>query len=153
MEQDVSLHASRDSNLVDLLLARSAPDSIDATAIAFTHLEDGETVDDTITFVELDLRVRTLAARLQRMIATRDRVLLVYPPGIDYIVAFFACAYAGAIAVPALPPTNARTLPRLHGIADDCTPRIALAPAKVVARMEALQENESVDDTLTRLEW
>ena len=94
----MSPQASRDSNLVDLLIARSAPDSIDRTAIAFTHLEDGERVDDTITFAELDLRARTLAARLQCEIAPRDRVLLVYPPGIDYIVAFFACAYAGAIA-------------------------------------------------------
>jgi acyl-CoA synthetase (AMP-forming)/AMP-acid ligase II len=31
-------------------------------------------------------------------------VSLLYPPGIDYIAAFFGCLYAGVIVVPACPP-------------------------------------------------
>lgn len=33
-----------------------------------------------------------------------DRVLLVYPPGLEFIVAFLACLRAGAVAVPVYPP-------------------------------------------------
>eukprot|EP00939_MAST-03C_sp_MAST-3C-sp1_P001284 g1284.t1 len=33
-----------------------------------------------------------------------DRVLLVYPPSIDFMIAFFACLIAGIIAVPVYPP-------------------------------------------------
>ena len=36
------------------------------------------------------------------------RVLLVYPPSLDFIVAFLACLKAGLIAVPCFPPDPKR---------------------------------------------
>ena len=30
--------------------------------------------------------------------------MLLYPPGLDYIAAFYGCLYAGVTAVPAYPP-------------------------------------------------
>ena len=33
-----------------------------------------------------------------------DRALLVFPPSLDFIVAFYACLRAGVIAVPVFPP-------------------------------------------------
>ncbi len=35
-----------------------------------------------------------------------DRVLLVYPPSLDFIVAFIACLRASIVAVPVFPPGN-----------------------------------------------
>ena len=61
--------------------------------------------------------------------APGERALLIYPPGLDYIAAFFGCLYAGVIAVPAYPPNPAqlkRTLPRLGMIAHDARPSVAL---------------------------
>ena len=43
-----------------------------------------------------------------------DRVLLLVPPGLDYVAAFFGCLYAGAVAVPAYPPNPRRADPRAN---------------------------------------
>src|SRR5262245_48222411 len=51
------------------------------------------------------------------------RVLLVYPPGLELVVAFFACARLGAIPVPVAPvrtvDRDAGTA-RLDAVAKDC---------------------------------
>ena len=61
--------------------------------------------------------------------------MLLYPPGLDFIPAFFGCLYAGVIAVPAYPPQPSqasRTLPRLLSIVADADVAIVLANASVV---------------------
>src|SRR5690606_27915183 len=99
------------STLVELLQYRALEDSGTAHRSAFSYLPDGDNLSESITFAELDRRARQIAIHLQTHSQPRDRVLLVYPPCLDYIAAFFGCLYAGVIAVPALPPANARTLP------------------------------------------
>lgn len=103
-----------------VLLARRASD--EPTRLAYSFLGDGERETARLTFGELDRRARDIAARLQADGCTGSRVLLLYPPGLDYIEAFFGCLYAGAIAVPAYPPDPARlsrSLPRLDAISRD----------------------------------
>ncbi|HET8932586.1 MAG TPA: aminotransferase class III-fold pyridoxal phosphate-dependent enzyme [Polyangiales bacterium] len=83
-----------------------------------------------ITFAELDLRARAIAAVLSARDARGRTVLLLYPSGLDYIAAFFGCLYAGAIAVPAYPPDPRRldkTLPRVIAIAQDCGAQLVLS--------------------------
>src|SRR2546425_10541712 len=101
------------SNLVELLRWRGTSSPSDRPG--FTFLADGEAQALTMTYAELDLRARAIAAHLQRLDAHGKHVLLLYPPGLDYVSAFFGCLYAGAVAVPAYPPDPARlnrTLPR-----------------------------------------
>ncbi|OON24286.1 hypothetical protein BI372_03515 [Acinetobacter pittii] len=71
-------------------------------------------------------RPKKIAANIQKKVEKGDRVLLVYQPSIDYIIAFISCIYAGVIAVPALSPTNPRMLPRLKGIILDSSPSLIL---------------------------
>jgi acyl-CoA synthetase (AMP-forming)/AMP-acid ligase II len=64
-----------------------------------------------------------------------DRALLLYPPGLEFIPAFFGCLYSGVIAVPAYPPQPSqasRTLPRLLSIVADADVAIVLANSNVV---------------------
>lgn len=72
--------------------------------LAYTFWPDGEKEHAILTYGELDRRARAGAALLQSLGATGERVLLLYPPGLDFIAAFFACLYAGAVAVPVYPP-------------------------------------------------
>src|SRR6185369_500682 len=95
------------SNLSDLLRGR-VPDR--ANQIAYTFLVDGETEEVSLTYGELDARARAIAARLQRLGAYAERVLLLYPPDLEYIAAFFGCLYAGAVAVPIFAPRANRSL-------------------------------------------
>ncbi len=101
------------STIVDLLRYRAIhqPD-----IVAFTFLQDGETLERTLTYQDLDRCSRAIAAQLQALGLSGERALLLYPPGLDYLVAFFGCLYAGVVAVPAYPPRNQRKAPRIEAI-------------------------------------
>ncbi|MEZ4236673.1 MAG: AMP-binding protein [Myxococcota bacterium] len=69
--------------------------------------------------------------------APGDRVLLVYPPGLDFPCAFLGCLWAGVVAVPAAPPQPDR-LGVLEGIAADCEPVAVLTTAALAAVAQVL---------------
>ncbi len=104
-------------NLVDMLMQRA---DAHADITMATFVSDHGNHEGRMTFGELDAAARYIAAQLvQRGLACRN-LLLLYPPGLDYIKAFFACLYAGSVPVPAYPPTGARDLTRLYNVALDC---------------------------------
>jgi acyl-CoA synthetase (AMP-forming)/AMP-acid ligase II len=119
--------------LTALLQWRSSHQS---TRRAYTFLADGETQELSLTYGELDLRARAIAARLQPLAAEGARALLLYPPGLDYIAAFFGCLYAAVVAVPAYPPQVARferSLPRLQAIRENSQATVILTNETVFA--------------------
>ena len=133
------------------VLRRRAATKPDATFFRFLHTGeiDGPAIE--VTWAEHEREARRIGARLQALGARGERVLLLFPPGPEFIGAFMGCLYAGAIAVPAFPPDPsrlARTLPRLQAIAADARARFALAPA-AICRMGAALMVEGLDS----LEW
>ncbi|WP_331481885.1 fatty acyl-AMP ligase, partial [Streptomyces rubrogriseus] len=117
---------------VTALLRHRAEHTPDALAHRFLTDTDGTSV--AWTYRELDLHAREVAAHLRHAGAGQGPVLLLHPPGLDYLAAFFGCLYAGAVAVPAYPPDNARfgqTVPRLAAIARDCGATHALTTRRV----------------------
>jgi acyl-CoA synthetase (AMP-forming)/AMP-acid ligase II/acyl carrier protein len=125
------------ATFIDLLRWRALnqPDRL-----AYTHLLDGEKQEARSSYAELDRRARAIAAWLQDFRARENRVLLLYPPGLEYIAAFFGCLYAGAIAVPAYPPRLNRTLDRLQTIVTDAQARIALTTTSILSGLEPYLE-------------
>lgn len=119
------------ATLVDLLRQRGTPQP---DQNAYTFLVDGETAEVSVTYGELDRQARAIGARLQRLGATGQRVLLLYPSGLEYIAAFFGCLYAGAIAVTAYPPRLNRSLDRLAAIVADARPTVALTTTALLAK-------------------
>lgn len=122
-------------NLIDLLLDRAESPQKDA---GYRFLVDGEDKYEDCSYQELARRARVLAAELQRRNLQGERALLLFPPGIDYIVSFFGCLMAGVVPVPAYPPDLKRinkTLPRLRVIADDCRPKAALTSNAILKRI------------------
>ena len=94
---------------------------------------EGEEVVEELTFAALDQRIRALAAHLQELAGAGERAVILLPNGPDYAVAFYACLYAGVIAVPAYPPESGkeRYADRLEGILCDATPRFILTQARL----------------------
>ena len=82
----------------------------------YTFLPDGETEEATLTFQDVDVAARRLAAHLQTFAEVGDRALLLFAPSLDYPVAFLACLYAGVVAVPAYPPEPGRPGPAMARI-------------------------------------
>ena len=56
---------------------------------AFTYLGDGEREEVHLSYRKLDEQARAVAARLNELGAASERVLLLYPPGLDYAAAVF----------------------------------------------------------------
>jgi acyl-CoA synthetase (AMP-forming)/AMP-acid ligase II len=118
-------------SLVELGRARAAALG-DQPLYTFLPERGGEDVAQ-LSYAGLDLRARAIAAALQRLGAGGQRALLLYPPGLEFVAAFFGCLYAGVVAVPAYPPRSARTLPRLLEIARDARPAVALTTTELAA--------------------
>lgn len=121
--------------LVELLRRRALeqPDQM-----GYTFLTDGELNGVALTYAQLDQQARSIGAWLQHMVSPGDRVLLLYPPGLEYIAAFFGCLYAGAVAVPAYPPRPNRSLLRLQTIVADAGARVAITIAPILSRVVPL---------------
>lgn len=117
----VLLSSNSRATLIDVLgnLAYQRPDDR-----IYTFLQGEE--QQVLTHQELDVRARSVAARLREICKPGDRALLLHPPGLDYVVALFACMYAGAIAVPSYLPRPNRPLIRLESIVADAEPTVAL---------------------------
>ena len=102
----------------------------------YTFLVDGEKEEAHLTYGELDQQARRIGAWLQHLGAVGERALLLYPPGLEYIAAFFGCLYAGVIAVPAYPPRLNRPTPRLQAIVADAQASLALTTPSILANIE-----------------
>lgn len=125
-------------SLVDMLRHRALHQG---NSRAYTFLADGETESASLTYAQLDRRACAIAATLaDRGARPGDRVILLYPPGLDFVAAFFGALYAGMIAVPCYPPHRlqlARSLPRLTTIIGNAEPSFVLCTAEVAAAVPA----------------
>ena len=98
---------------------------------AFVFLANGQEETARITYGELDARARTVAAYLQSKNLFGERVLLLFPAGVEFIAAFMGCLYAGVIAVPVNCPRVeefTKAAPLLNVIAKDADIAGILAP-------------------------
>ncbi|QRN95172.1 non-ribosomal peptide synthase/polyketide synthase [Archangium violaceum] len=138
------------STLVELLELRA---SVRGGQRLYTFLADDGTEEGALSYEELDRRARRIAAVLQEGKARGERVVLLYPPGLDYVAGFFGCLYAGAVAVPAYPPDPSRlerTLPRLRAIIRDARASVVLTTSFVRGLGEMLFEQAP---DLAELRW
>lgn len=122
------------ASFVDLLSYRAVSQP---KQTIYTFLEDGETASGRLSNQELERQVKGTAAYLESMGATGKRALLLYPPGLDFVVAFFGCLAAGVVAVPVYPPRRNRNMMRLHAIVTSAQATLALTSSDVMASIES----------------
>ena len=111
------------TTLVDLLCQRAERQADDR---AYTFLVDGDSEEVHLTYSELDRQARAIGAWLVSQNLKGQRALLLYPPGLDFIAAFFGCQYAEVVAVPVYPPRLDRAPSRIQAIAADAGATVAL---------------------------
>jgi len=102
----------------------------------FTFLAEGEDASDSVTPAELAARARAIAVWIEQSGLSGKRIVLLFPQGLAFIAAYFGCAYAGAVAVPAPmphPSRLARTLARLRGMIADAAPAAVLTDREGLA--------------------
>src|SRR5688500_9252642 len=126
--------AARSETLVELLRVRANENGSQG---AYRFLPGEKRGEQRITYAQLDERARALAIAIGERAKPGDRALLLVPPGLDYIAAYFGCLYAGVIAVPAYPPNPRRPDARIPVIVDDCEPAVAITTAALHSCLEA----------------
>jgi acyl-CoA synthetase (AMP-forming)/AMP-acid ligase II len=143
------LEASSFDSIVHLLQWRACHQP---ERLAYTFLSSEKEFDEhSLTYAALDTRARAIAARLQSLTQPGTRVLLLYPPGLEYIAAFFGCLYAGVVAVPAYPPQSKRFVSRLQTIVTDAHATIALTTPKYLSSRKGLHLSDV--GGLESLQW
>nr|WP_085996808.1 long-chain-fatty-acid--AMP ligase FadD32 [Nocardia niigatensis] len=112
--------------MVDLVDKHAAAngDELAYRFIDYSRERDGEYHD--ITWNRFGVRLRAVAARLQQVTQPGDRVAILAPQGLEYIVAMYASVYAGNIAVPLFDPDEQGHTDRLYAVLEDCKPAAVL---------------------------
>jgi len=137
LSNGIRLPSGEANNLIDLLRQRAIQHP---TRQSYTFHVDGEEKHASLTFSQLDLHARAIAVLIGSMRARDDRVLLLYPPGLEYISSFMGCLYARAVAVPVPPPRFNRKMERILMIAADSGARIVLTTRAILSRVQSLWE-------------
>jgi len=121
-----------DSSIPALLLRR-AVEQPDATA--FTYIDYGHDpagFAETLTWGAVARRARILADELALCGSPGDRVAILAPQGLEYVVAFFGALQAGFIAVPLSAPQYGIHDDRVSSVLRDSKPVAILTTSAVV---------------------
>ncbi|MDG0058297.1 fatty acyl-AMP ligase [Priestia sp. P5] len=120
------------SSMIDLL---SHKVMIHPEKVVYTFLSNDNQDETNITYQELHMYAKQIAAYLQHLGLEGQRALLMYPSGIDYVKAFLGCIYANVIPVPVYPPGLSRNMERLKAIMDDSATNIILTTTQLHSKI------------------
>lgn len=119
--------------LTDILQSR-AHDTPRARAYVFLDAAGDEV--EILTYEGLHTRAVDFACALGLECRPGDRALLLFGPGLEFIVAYFGCLYAGVIAVPVNPPRSGGPHDGIRNIVVDCAPSVVLSDAPTRSALE-----------------
>ncbi|MFE6859513.1 long-chain-fatty-acid--AMP ligase FadD32 [Nocardia sp. NPDC057668] len=123
--------------MIDLVDKHAAQgDELAYRYVDYSRERDGEYLE--LTWNQFGVRLRAVAARLQQVTQPGDRVAILAPQGLDYIVAMYAAVYAGCIAVPLFDPDEQGHSDRLHAVLEDCKPAAILTVGSSAAGVREL---------------
>lgn len=114
-----------------------------------SFLRDDDQTAEAVDGEQLVCRAEWLAKQLIEASQPGDRVLLAFPAGIDFVVAFLASVRAGLIPVPVPYPKPRRPFSRYQSVAMDCGAKLGLTNLETLRRADVngVSSNGSVDET------
>ncbi len=116
------------NSLVDLITRRAVEQHDERGYVFLSDKGDEETA---LTFGELHRRAMAVAAHLRESGNPGERALLLFGPGLDFIIAYFGCVLAGVIAVPMMLPRRNSSLGASASIVANATPRFLITNERV----------------------
>src|SRR5947209_6282285 len=119
------------SSLVAVLEHRAASQGGERALIFLTDRGAEEAV---LTFRELHDAANAVGKRLAAVAKPGDRALLVFPPGLEFVIAFFGCLIARVIAVPMMVPRRQSSRDSSASIMANCKPIVALTSPALALR-------------------
>ncbi|GAC58026.1 putative long-chain fatty acyl-AMP ligase [Gordonia hirsuta DSM 44140 = NBRC 16056] len=130
LDESGNLRFTEEATLVDYVErnVREEADTLAYRFIDYSRERDGEAQD--LTWAQFGKRLRAVAARLQQVTQPGDRVAILAPQSLEYVIGFFAALYASNIAVPLFSPDEPGHTDRLTAVLADCRPTAILTSTK-----------------------
>jgi acyl-CoA synthetase (AMP-forming)/AMP-acid ligase II len=121
-----------ESSIPAILRERASLQPNDA---AFTYVDydtDAAGAPEALTWSELYRRVGNLADELRGQAQRGDRVLILAPQGMEYVVGYLGSLEANLIAVPLAAPMHPSGDERIRAVLDDAAPAVILTTSALV---------------------
>lgn len=99
---------------------------------AFVFLDEQGEEEAALTYGDLCARSLGVAEHLTAQCEPGRRAVLLFPPGLDFVVAYFGCLFAHVVPVPVNPPRSNRGQDTTLGILQDSEPSAVLTLGDVV---------------------
>ncbi|MDH3022381.1 long-chain-fatty-acid--AMP ligase FadD32 [Gordonia alkanivorans] len=130
LDETGNISFTEEATLVDYVEqnVREQADTLAYRFIDYSRERDGEAQD--LTWAQFGKRLRAVAARLQQVTKPGDRVAILAPQSLEYVIGFFSALYASNVAVPLFSPDEPGHTDRLHAVLDDCKPTAILTSTK-----------------------
>lgn len=119
------------NSLVELLIDNNSNSQL----ATYTYYRNGDTPDESVTSTKLCFQAKLLARWMIDNGLAKQRILLTFGPGLEFIEVFLACQFANAIAVPVVPcplTGSEHKVGRLISILRDCQPALVLGTQRTV---------------------
>lgn len=132
-------HSTREGNSNSGLAFLTAPTLVDLLRLraaelgnkqAFRLVQDRGMEDLSVTYSALNRRAMAIGGHLQTLTSPGERALLLFPPGLAFVEAFYGCLYAGLVAIPAAIPHRHRSFSTVNAIAEASKPSLILSTAE-----------------------
>lgn len=130
-----------DQHSITSILTARAKTTPERAAYIFHSQRNGTFVQ---TDGDLHHRATKLAGYLSNVTDAGSRVLLLFPPGPEYTVAFFGCLYAGIVAVPLYPPSRRRQQTVINVIGN-CAPSLVLTTQAQQKMLETMLTDHQIE--------
>ncbi len=117
------LNITESASLLDILNYRAKEQP---QKMAYTFLVDGDTEGKRLTYQGLLQEAKAIATQLQSLVLPGERVLLLYPSGLEFITGFFGCLLAGVVAIPVNLPKKNQKIARLTSIIENAQASLIL---------------------------
>lgn len=134
------------TNVVDLLSYRAIHQPHQN---AYTFLDNRETERGSITYQQLELQAQSIAAYLQLLGVSGERILLLYQPSLEFITAFLGCLYAKVLPIPVDLPRRNQKMNRLKAITRDAQATAVLTTADT---FDLIKQRSSEEEELAFLQ-
>ncbi len=130
IDETGNISFTEEATLVDYVEqnVREQADTLAYRFIDYSRERDGEPQD--LTWAQFGKRLRAVATRLQQVTKPGDRVAILAPQSLEYVIGFFAALYASNVAVPLFSPDEPGHTDRLHAVLEDCKPTAILTSTK-----------------------
>ncbi|MEW2356576.1 fatty acyl-AMP ligase [Spirillospora sp. NPDC029432] len=126
-------------------IARWAAEKPDAPAFTFVDYSlDPAGAEITLTWAETDRRARSMAARLRASAEPGERVALLLPQTLEYMMTMLGAMYARIVAVPLFSPDLPGHADRLIGAYTDSEPALIATSRNALPHVEKFLADHDV---------